>query len=70
MKTSEIKKFLNGYEVSSIAYEGVVYVKNGEAFRDGEKIKVSCSKLYREYTYGELSSNWRSELRVEFANLF
>jgi hypothetical protein len=53
MTEEGIKQMMNGCEVISLAYEGCVAVINGEAWMDGEKIKVSWSTLWQEYVEGE-----------------
>lgn len=51
----EIKSQLNGCEVNSLEYEGIVGVQNGRAFRDGEDItsSIDWKTLWDEYIEGE-----------------
>ena len=52
MTRNEILKMLNGCEVNSLEFEGVVGIKNGVAYRDGEILKLSdedVNTLWQEY---------------------
>ncbi len=54
---TEIKTLLEGCEISSLTYEGVVYVSNGVAYTQGEKLKSpDWSILWKEYIASELTS--------------
>jgi hypothetical protein len=53
MTANEIKNTLDGCEVNSLTYEGVVYVSNGKAYMDGDVIRVSWKTLWNEYIGNE-----------------
>lgn len=59
MTVSEIKKFMEGCEVQSLTYEGVVGVVNGEAYSYGEKIRVNWNTLYDEYAEQEVGDDYK-----------
>ena len=47
---------LNGCEVNSLEFEGVVGISNGKFFRDGEQLKLTDDEvqtLWDEYIEGE-----------------
>jgi hypothetical protein len=47
---------LNGCEVNSLEFEGVVGINNGNVYRDGEKLKLTdedIQTLWDEYVEGE-----------------
>ena len=56
MLRNEILKMLNGCEVNSLEFEGVVVIRNGNVFRDGEKLELTDDEvktLWDEYVEGE-----------------
>ncbi len=56
MSRNEILKMLNGCEVNSLEFEGVVGINNGNVFRDGEKLELTdedVQTLWEEYVEGE-----------------
>jgi hypothetical protein len=56
MLRNEILKMLNGCEVNSLEFEGVVGINNGNVFRDGEKLELTDDEvktLWDEYVEGE-----------------
>jgi hypothetical protein len=56
MLRNEILKMLNGCEVNSLEFEGVVGINNGNVFRDGEKLELTDDEvktLWDEYIEGE-----------------
>lgn len=56
MSRNEILKMLNGCEVNSLEFEGVVGVRNGNVYRDGEKLELTdedVETLWEEYVEGE-----------------
>lgn len=56
MLRNEILKMLNGCEVNSLEFEGVVGINNGNVFRDGEKLELTNDEvktLWDEYVEGE-----------------
>lgn len=57
MTKDEILKMLNGCEVNSLEFEGVVGIINGVAYRDGEVLKLTSKDiktLWDEYVREEL----------------
>jgi hypothetical protein len=56
MSRNEILETLNGCEVNSLEFEGVVGISNGNVYRDGEKLKLTdedIQTLWDEYVEGE-----------------
>ena len=56
MLRNEILKMLNGCEVNSLEFEGVVGINNGNVFIDGEKLELTDDEvktLWDEYVEGE-----------------
>lgn len=56
MLRNEILKMLNGCEVNSLEFEGVVGINNGKVFRDGETLELTdedVQTLWDEYIEGE-----------------
>jgi hypothetical protein len=56
MLRNEILKMLNGCEVNSLEFEGVVGINNGNVFRDGETLELTDDEvktLRDEYVEGE-----------------
>jgi hypothetical protein len=56
MSRTEILEMLNGCEVNSLEFEGVVGISNGKFFRDGEQLKLTDDEvqaLWDEYIEGE-----------------
>jgi hypothetical protein len=56
MLRNEILKMLNGCELNSLEFEGVVGINNGNVFRDGEKLELTDDEvktLWDEYVEGE-----------------
>ncbi len=52
MTRNEILKMLNGCEVNSLEFEGVVGIVKGVAYRDGEKLELTdedVQTLWQEY---------------------
>lgn len=56
MTRNEILKMLNGCEVNSLEFEGVVGINKGVVYRDGEKLELTDDEvqiLWEEYVEGE-----------------
>ena len=56
MSRTEILGMLNGCEVNSLEFEGVVGISNGKVFRDGEQLQLTDDEvqtLWDEYVEGE-----------------
>ena len=56
MSRNEILGMLNGCEVNSLEFEGVVGINNGVVYRDGEILELTDEEvqiLWEEYVEGE-----------------